>query len=47
MFCLMQAMNLSPKLIARLRHPEQFEGARYELWMAATLARAGFTSSFF
>lgn len=41
-FCLMQAMSLTPKLLARLRHPEQFEGARYELWVAATLARAGF-----
>lgn len=47
LFCLMQAMNLSPKLIARLRHPEQFEGARYELWVAATLARAGFSIEFF
>lgn len=46
-FCLLQAMNLSPKLLARLRHPEQFEGARYELWVAATLARAGFTIEFY
>jgi len=46
-FCLLQAMNLSPKLLARLRHPDQFEGARYELWVAATLARAGFTIEFF
>lgn len=45
-FCLLQAMNLSSKLLARLRHPEQFEGARYELWVAATLARAGFTIEF-
>lgn len=47
MFCMMQAMNLSPKLIGRLRHPDQFEGARYELWVAASLARAGFTLEFF
>jgi len=46
MFCMMQAMNLSPKLLARLRHPDQFEGARYELWVAASLARAGFAIEF-
>jgi len=45
-FCMMQAMNLSAKLMARLRHPDQFEGARYELWVAATLARAGFSLEF-
>lgn len=45
-FCMMQAINLSPKLINRLRHPEQFEGARYELWVVATLARAGFSIEF-
>lgn len=42
-FCLMQAMSLTPKLLARLRHRDQFEGARYELWVAAALARAGFS----
>lgn len=46
MFCMMQAINLSPKLMDRLRHPDQFEGARYELWVAATLARAGFSIEF-
>lgn len=45
-FCMMQAMNLPEKLIARLKHPDQFEGARYELWVAATLARAGFSIEF-
>jgi hypothetical protein len=45
-FCMMQAINLSPKLLDRLRHPDQFEGARYELWVAATLARAGFSIEF-
>jgi hypothetical protein len=45
-FCMMQANNLSPKLMDRLRHPDQFEGARYELWVAATLARAGFSIEF-
>ena len=42
-FCVMQAGNLSAKLMERIRHPDQFEGARYELWVAATLARAGFS----
>lgn len=45
-FCMMQAINLSPKLMDRLRHPDQFEGARYELWVAATLVRAGFLIEF-
>jgi len=45
-FCMMQAMNLPTKLIERLKHPDQFEGARYELWVAATLARAGFSIAF-
>jgi len=45
-FCVMQAINLSPKLMDRLRHPDQFEGARYELWVAATLTRAGFSIEF-
>jgi SEC-C motif len=45
-FCMMQAINLSPKLIDRLRHLNQFEGARYELWVAATLVRAGFSIEF-
>lgn len=45
-FCMIQAINLPEKLIERLRHPDQFEGARYELWVAATLARAGFSIEF-
>lgn len=45
-FCMMQAMNLPTKLIERMKHPDQFEGARYELWVAATLARAGFSTAF-
>lgn len=45
-FCMLQAINLSPKLLDRLRHPDQFEGARYELWVAATLFRAGFLIEF-
>jgi hypothetical protein len=45
-FCMMQAGNLSSKLMGRLRHPDQFEGARYELWVAAALTRAGFSIEF-
>jgi hypothetical protein len=33
---------LQEKLVARLRHRDQFQGARYELAVAATMIRAGF-----
>lgn len=45
-FCMMQVGNLSSKLMERLRHTDQFEGARYEIWVAAALARAGFSIEF-
>jgi hypothetical protein len=45
-FCLIQVGKITPKLLSRLRHPDQFEGARYELWVAASLARAGFELTF-
>lgn len=32
---------LQASLIKRLKHPDQFQGARYELFVAATLIRAG------
>lgn len=38
--------ELQAKLVARLRSREQFHGARYEVHVAAMLARAGFTLSF-
>lgn len=38
--------ELQTKLVARLRSREQFHGARYEVQVAAMLARAGFTLSF-
>jgi len=33
-------------LLARLKHPEQFPGARYETYVAASLIRAGFAITF-
>nr|WP_176054244.1 SEC-C domain-containing protein [Paraburkholderia caribensis] len=38
--------ELQTKLIGRLRNPENFAGARYEVQVAATLVRAGFTLKF-
>lgn len=38
--------ELQTKLIARLHSPEHFAGARYEVQVAATLVRAGFTIEF-
>lgn len=38
--------ELQEKLVARLRHPDQFAGARYEIFVAAALIRAGFTLAF-
>jgi len=38
--------ELQAKLVARLRSKEHFHGARYEVQVAAMLARAGFTLAF-
>jgi hypothetical protein len=38
--------ELQEKLLARLRHRENFSGARYELFVAATFVRAGFDIEF-
>jgi hypothetical protein len=38
--------ELQAKLVARLRRKEHFHGARYEVQVAAMLARAGFTLAF-
>lgn len=48
LFCVaqMQPGGVPPELAERLRHPDQFEGARYELWVAACFLRAGFTIVF-
>jgi hypothetical protein len=46
LWCMAQACNVSEPLLERLRHPDQFEGARYELWVAACFLRAGFKIDF-
>ena len=46
LWCMAQACNISEPLLERLRHPDQFEGARYELWVAACFFRAGFSIEF-
>lgn len=38
--------ELQEKLVNRLRHPDQFLAARYEVFVAAALVRAGFTLEF-
>ena len=38
--------ELQARLLARLRNPDQFTGARYEVYVAATLIRAGFDIEF-
>jgi hypothetical protein len=38
--------ELQGKLLARLRNPDQFTGARYEVYVAATMIRAGFDIEF-
>src|SRR5262249_48176441 len=34
--------KLRERFVARLKDPEEFQGARYELFVAATMIRAGF-----
>jgi SEC-C motif len=38
--------TLQSKLVERLKHPDQFGGARYEVFVAAALTRAGFEIEF-
>jgi hypothetical protein len=38
--------DLQTKLLSRLRNPDQFTGARYEIFVAATMIRAGFDIEF-
>jgi len=45
--CVLKGSSSVPQhLINRLRHPEQFQGARYEIFVAATCVRAGFRLTF-
>jgi SEC-C motif len=43
MFVVMDNGRLDARLLGRLKHPEQFQGARHELFAEATCLRAGFT----
>lgn len=43
LYLLRDHMALQARTVARLKDPSQFQGARYELFAAATLIRAGFT----
>jgi hypothetical protein len=42
LYVLADHLVLQERLVARLKHPDQFQGARYELAVAATMIRAGF-----
>ncbi len=43
LFCLFQMNAADLPTVERLKKPDQFEGARYEVWAAASFIRAGFT----
>jgi len=45
-YILRQQGNLPSKLLDRLRSKDQFQGARYEIAIAATFVRAGFDVEF-
>lgn len=42
LYILADHLHLQDRLVARLKHPDQFQGARYELFVAATCIRAGY-----
>jgi hypothetical protein len=46
LYCLEHNAKLQEKLLARLRNPDLFPGARYEVYVAGTLSRAGFELEF-
>jgi hypothetical protein len=46
LYCVAHNNTLQERLIHRLKDAEHFWGARYELWVAATLFRAGFDVQF-
>jgi hypothetical protein len=46
LYCLEHNAKLQEKLLNRLRNPALFPGARYEVYVAATLSRAGFELEF-
>ncbi len=45
-YCLQSVNRLPEHLLVRLKNYEQFQGVRYELAVAAIIARAGFEISF-
>ena len=46
LYCLDHNAEIQDRLLFRLRDPKNFPGARYEIFAAATLIRAGFTLEF-
>ena len=46
LYCLKHAVDIQELLINRIKHPETFPGALYEVRVAAALLRAGFTLEF-
>ena len=46
LYCLLQTDHLPVELIKRLRNRDQFQGARYEVAVAAIMKRAGFDLEF-
>ncbi|WP_395701239.1 SEC-C metal-binding domain-containing protein [Aquabacterium sp.] len=46
LYCLQHNAELQARLVARMKVPDQFAGARYEAQVAASFARAGFTIEF-
>lgn len=46
LFVIEDNAELQKRLVSRLKQPDQFQGARYELLVAATMVRAGFSITF-
>lgn len=46
LFCIQHNVVLQAKLVQRLKHFDQYGGARYEVFVAAALVRAGFLVEF-
>lgn len=46
LYCLSHNVELQEKLVERLKHHDQFWGARYEVFAAAVMIRAGFMVEF-
>lgn len=46
LYVLAHHSSMPPRILKRLRQPQQFQGARYEIWAAATCVRAGCTLAY-